>query len=300
MQRFLKRWLSPVVPRWVADRVRDRERTRLNRGEVKEVTTEMVEDAIRCTIDRRWSFLAPKECEYDLGLHQSSQEGRAELSGMADAGLQGSTLFDIGAHMGIMSALFCAMQPTNRAYSFEPSPLTRKRLEVIRNLNKIEDRMFIQPTAIGRDRSKLEMLLDPVGGYVQVQQFDHAGWAEPQRIEVDVESIAQASERLGVVPDFIKLDIEGFEHEALEGSLAFLKQHHPTLLFELHSNYLDERGLSPHQVVAMLTECGYSFSSYTGVPLSAASIADSPLQGLRFLAYDKTASKDRSAVKAQG
>jgi FkbM family methyltransferase len=299
MQRFLKRLLSPVVPRWVADHLRDRERNRLNRGEVKEVTTESDGDAIRCTIDQRWSFLAPKECAYDLELHRSSQEGRAELSGMADAGLKGSTLFDIGAHMGIMSALFCAMQPANRAYSFEPSPLTRKRLEVIRGLNKLEDRMFIQPTAIGRDRSKLEMLLDPVGGYVQVQQFDHAGWAEPQRIEVDVESIAQASERLGVVPDFIKLDIEGFEHEALEGSLAFLKQHHPTLLFELHSNYLDQRGLSPRQVVTMLTDCGYNFSSYTGLPLSADSIADSPLQGLRFRAYAKTTTQDKLAASAR-
>ena len=299
MQRLLKRWLAPVVPRWFADRLRDRERNRLNRGKVKEVTTETVGDAIRCTIDHRWSFMAPKECEYDLELHRSSQEGRAELSGMADAGLKGSTLFDIGAHMGIMSALFCAMQPGNRAYSFEPSPLTRKRIEVIRGLNELEDRMFIQTTAIGRDRSKLEMLLDPVGGYVQVQQFDHAGWAEPQRIEVEVESIAQASERLGVIPDFIKLDIEGFEYEALEGSLAFLKQHRPTLLFELHSNYLDQRGLSPRQVVAMLTDCGYNFSSYTGLPLAAKSIADSPLQGLRFLAYNKAATQEPAAVQAQ-
>jgi FkbM family methyltransferase len=262
----------------------------LNRGPVKDLTLEPAGSAIRCTIDHQWSFLAPEECRYDLELHTSTQEGRAELSGMADAALQGGTLFDIGAHMGIMSAIFCAARPTNKVYSFEPSPVTQKRLEAIRALNQIEDRMFIQPTAIGRDRAKLEMLLDPAGGYVQIQNYAHAGWAEPQRIEVDVESIPQAAERLGVIPDFIKLDIEGYEYEALQGSMSFLTAQQPVLLFELHSNYLEQRGLSPKQVVTMLSECGYVFSTYTGQPLTAQAIADSPLQGLRFLARPKKAS----------
>jgi FkbM family methyltransferase len=195
VQRFLKRWLAPILPRWVTQGIKQRVAAQLNRGPVKELTLEPAGTAIRCTIDHQWSFLAPQECQYDLELHTSTQEGRAELSGMADAALTGGTLFDIGAHMGIMSAIFCAARPTNKVYSFEPSPVTQKRLEAIRTLNKIEDRMFIQPTAIGRDRAKLEMLLDPAGGYVQIQHFEHAGWGEPQRIQVDVESIPQAAER---------------------------------------------------------------------------------------------------------
>ena len=289
MQRFLKHQLAPLLPRWVVNRIKDRVAARLNRGPVREISLEPAGDALRCTIDHEWSFLAPQECKYDLELHQSTQEGRAELSGIADVALQGGTLFDIGAHMGIMSAIFCAARPTNKVYSFEPSPITQKRLEVIRALNKIEDRMFIQPTAIGRDRAKLEMLLDPAGGYVQIQHFEHAGWAEPQRIQVDVESIPQASERLGVILDFIKLDIESYEYEALQGSIPFLTKHQPLLLFELHSNYLEERGLAPSKVVDMLTECGYVFSTYTGEPLPAKSISDSPLQGLRFMARAKRA-----------
>jgi FkbM family methyltransferase len=295
VQRFLKHWLAPILPRWVIDRIKARVADQLNRGPVKDLTLEPAGADIRCTVDHSWSFLAPQECKYDLELHSSTQEGRAELSGIADAALQGGTMFDIGAHMGIMSAIFCAAKPTNKVYSFEPSPVTQKRLEVIRALNKIEDRMFIQPTAIGRDRAKLEMQLDPAGGYVQIQNYEHAGWAKSQKIVVDVESIPQAAERLGVIPDFIKLDIEGYEYEAMQGSLDFLKTHRPVLLFELHSNYLEQRGLAPQQVVTMLTDCGYVFSTYTGQPLTAQSIADSPLQGLRFLARPKSGALVSSA-----
>lgn len=259
----------------------------LNRGPVKDMTLEPSGSAIRCTIEHYGSFLAPKECEYDLSLHNATQEGRAEISGIAEVALQGGTLFDIGAHAGIISALFCAARPSNKVYSFEPSPVSQKRLEAIRALNQIEERMFIQPTAIGLDRAKLEMLLDPAGGYVQIQHFEHTSWAPPQRIEVTVESIPQAAERLGVIPDFIKLDIEGYEYEALQGAAPFLSAHQPLLLFELHHNYLEERGLSPRQVMTILVDCGYVFSTYTGQPLSARFIADSPLQGLRFLARAK-------------
>jgi len=289
MQRLLKRWFGPILPRWAIDLVKERLAARLNRGPVKDMTLEPFGSAIRCTIDHHWSFLAPQECEVDLSWHNSSQESRAEISGIAEVAIQGGILFDIGAHAGIVSALFCAGRPTNKVYSFEPSPVSQKRLEAIRALNQIEDRMFIQAAAIGRDRAKLEMLLDPVGGMVQIQHFEHAGWAEPQRIEIDVESIPQAAERLGVIPDFIKLDIEGYEYEALQGALPFLSAHQPLLLFELHSNYLEERGLSPRQVVTMLSDCGYVFSTYTGQPLSAKFISDSPLQCLRFLARAKSA-----------
>ena len=295
MQRLLKRWLAPVLPHWLRQRIKAHAAAGLNDGPVKEITLEETETFIRCTIDHSWSFLAPKECQYDLELHQSTQEGRAELSGIATVALQGGVMFDIGAHMGIMSAIFCAAKPTNKVYSFEPSPITQKRLEVIRDLNQIQDRMFIQPTAIGQDRAKLEMTIDPLGGYVQIQKFEHAGWGETKQIQVDVESIPQAAERLGVIPDFIKIDIESYEYEALLGAKTFLIEHQPVLLFELHSNYLEQRGLKPGQVIDLLLECGYDFTTYTGQPLTARFVADSPLSNLRFLATPKNGAASRTA-----
>ena len=80
-----------------------------------------------------------------------------------------------------------------------------------------------------------------------------------------------------MIPNFIKIDIEGYEYEAIRGSAAFLSQHRPAIFLELHLNYLEERSLSPRSVIELLEQCGYSFFSYGGAPLKAAEIYGTPL-----------------------
>jgi FkbM family methyltransferase len=287
MQRLLKRLLHNLVPRWVAHRIRDRIERRLNAGPVMAITIEQVADCLRAQVGDHYAFFAPKGCQMELDFHTNTQEGRAELSGIAGAALRGGTLFDIGAHAGLISALFCAARPGNRVHSFEPSPISQKRLEEMRDLNEFGGRMQIEPFAIGRAHAKLEMLVDPAGGYVQVQRFEHSMWDAPQKIEVDIESIPEASARLGVIPDFIKLDIESYEYEAIDGARDFLAQHRPELFIELHLNYLEERQLSPRTLVNTLVDCGYQFFSCGGTPLKPSALYDSPLQGIRFIARAK-------------
>jgi FkbM family methyltransferase len=284
MKRLVKRLLHNLVPRWVAHRIRDRIEQRMNAGPILEVRLEPVAPSIRCFVADKYSFLAPRECQRELDFHTHTQEGRAELSGIAEGALRGGTLFDIGAHAGLISAIFCAARPGNQVYSFEPSPISQKRLAAMRDLNQFDARMRVEPVAIGREKATMEMLIDPGGGYVQVQRFEHSMWDAPQKIQVPIESLPEASARLGVVPNFIKLDIESFEYEAIDGARAFLAEHKPELFIELHLNYLEERKLSPKELVQALTDCGYSFFTYGGTPLKAKELYDSPLQGIRFVA----------------
>lgn len=287
MRRFFKRLLHNRVPRWVAHRIRDRIEERLNAGPVMEITLEHSAHAIRCQVADRYAFSLPLDCQREIDFHTHTQEGRAELSGIAEGALRGGTFFDIGAHAGLISALFCAARPDNVVYSFEPSPISQKRLATMRDLNEFGPRMQVQPYAIGREKATLEMLVDPGGGYVQVQRFEHSMWDAPEKIEVQVESIPDAAARLGVIPQFIKLDIESYEYEAIEGARDFLAKHRPELFIELHLNYLEERKLSPRIFVTTLADCGYAFFTYGGAPLKAAELYDSPLQGIRFVARGK-------------
>jgi FkbM family methyltransferase len=287
MQRLLKRLLHNLVPRWVAHRIRDRIEQRLNAGPVLPFTVQTVAHSLRAQVGDHYAFFLPLDCRADLEFHTNTQEGRAEISGIAQAAMRGGTLFDVGAYAGMISALFCAARPENRVYSFEPSPLTQKRLEATRDLNEFGARMQIQPVAIGRERAKLEMLVDPAGGYVQVQRFAHSMWNDPKRIEVNIESLPETSARLGVVPDFIKLDIESYEYEAIDGARDFLAAHKPELFIELHLNYLEERKLAPRTFISTLTDCGYKFFTYGGTALKPSALYDSPLQGIRFVAKAK-------------
>jgi len=183
-----------------------------------------------------------------------------------------------------VSALFCAADPRNRVFSFEPSPVLVKRLLEIRELNCFGERMQIEAIGIGDTTKRAEMLLDPVGGFVQVQRFAHTMWAAPEPIAVQIERLPDVVARLGVVPQFIKLDVEGYEYEAIAGALEFLARHKPTIFLELHLNYLDERNLSARVVVEMLGQCGYGFYTCGGSPLKGRQLYDLPLPSVHVVA----------------
>jgi FkbM family methyltransferase len=234
--------------------------------------------SIICRINDAFSFSAPRAGENDLAHYTRSFEGRAEFAALAKAAADpGGSLFDIGAHCGLISALWCAAKPDNRVFSFEPSPALSRRLAEIRDLNRFGERMQLNQIGIGEAEGATTMLMDPVGGFVQSRHFDNTMWGAPESIEVQIETIESASAARQVVPGFIKLDIEGYEYEAIKGSASFLARHRPVIFLELHLNYLEERKIAARSVVELLEEAGYSFFTYAGAAVKAAAIFDSPL-----------------------
>lgn len=277
MKRFLKKRFGKLLPEGLRTSVKNRLRSKF----VEPVSTTFVVEetsfAFKCTIDNRWSFLAPVVCKNDLANLTDTAEGRAEFHSLAQAAQAGGALFDIGAHSGLISAMFCGARADNKAFAFEPSPVLAERLTAIRELNQFGDRFNIEQVGIGQESKTMEMILDPAGGFVQSQHFQHTMWAAPQSIQIRLESIPDASRRLGVVPTFIKIDIEGYEYEAIAGSATFLTDNKPTIFLELHLNYLEQRNLSPKLLVERLTDCGYSFRTSAGTSLKPREVYDSPL-----------------------
>jgi len=107
-------------------------------------------DTIVCGVDDAFSFSAPLERKSDLVHYTTSFEGRAEFAALAQTALkQGGVLFDIGAHCGLISTLWCAAKAENRAFCFEPSPVLNQHLAEIRELNDFGERMNITQAAIG-------------------------------------------------------------------------------------------------------------------------------------------------------
>src|SRR6478735_8893321 len=80
-------------------------------------------------------------------------------------------------------------------------------------------------------------------------------------------------EQTGLVPTHIKMDIEGFEDEAIAGGLDCLRKYRPILFLELHGRFLRARGIDPAQVLRRLRDSGYARTLKDG--------ADVPEQALR-------------------
>ena len=90
---------------------------------------------------------------------------------------------------------------------------------------------------------------------------------------------------LGLVPDVMKIDVEGYEFEVLRGAQGLLRSRKPVLCLELHLDLLERRGIPPAELVASLQSHGYHFRSCVGRPLDPSDISDSMHAILRFVAF---------------
>ena len=130
-------------------------------------------------------------------------------------------VFDIGAHVGDRIAAFRRLGA--RVIAAEPQPALVKTLRLIygRDANVI-----IEATAVGRRSGEIELNVNIDNPTVSTASTDFIaaaagapGW-QGQRwgksLRVTLTTIDMLVEHHGV-PDFIKIDVEGFEAEALAG-----------------------------------------------------------------------------------
>jgi len=68
----------------------------------------------------------------------------------------------------------------------------------------------------------------------------------------------------GVDVDFIKIDVEGYELNVLEGCRVILKTKKPALLLEIHDTFLQTFGKGPEDIFNLLFQYGYQWEYIEG------------------------------------
>jgi len=234
----------------------------------------------RLTIDGGLVMRFHEENRSDLLFHfVQNGESIDEMRGFLDLAASARTLFDVGAAKSVFSILFCLGSPQRRAIAFEPSPLFVAESEALAALNGCAARLTIRPCAVGRAPGRIVGRALP-NGFASADPQETGG--EP--FDLEVTSIDDEVARVGVVPDLVKIDVEGYEYEVLLGARRLLREHKPPICLELHLNQLEQRGNSPRDVVDELVGHGYTFRTATGRSLSARHVAESMNAVLRFFA----------------
>jgi FkbM family methyltransferase len=158
---------------------------------------------------------------------------RAAMDGLYRNFVQPDDLvFDVGAHVGDRIASFRRLGA--RVVAVEPQPALARTLKLLYGRDRL---VTIEPSAVGSTAGSIDLKINLTNPTVSsasdafIKAADGApGWEDQhwtRTVSVPVTTLDALIDRHGL-PSFIKLDVEGFEVEALNG----LTRPVPALSFE--------------------------------------------------------------------
>jgi len=154
---------------------------------------------------------------------------RLTISAFASAISLGSSVYDVGANVGIYALLASRKTgPTGSVYAFEPNP---------RNLH------YLHRHVVMNQLTNCLVMEVAVSDKEGVEKFSSASWqhsmgrltpdGELEVPTVTLDSCVYGEKKLRP-PDVIKIDVEGAEFLVLRGASQTLTEHHPRLFIEIH------------------------------------------------------------------
>jgi FkbM family methyltransferase len=171
---------------------------------------------------------------------------------------------DVGANRGQSIEAMLMFRQKSCIWAFEPNPLLRERLD---RRFRSHSRVMIKDFGLG-DRDGAFRLFVPYykkwmyDGLASLKREvaadwlkDRVYWYREKHLTIrEVECRIVRLDDLGLAPFFLKLDVQGYELEALRGGERTLRAHEPILLVE-----------SPDEATrAFLRALGYRPYSYEG------------------------------------
>jgi|TARA_R110000796_G_scaffold98114_4_gene205518 FkbM family methyltransferase len=159
-----------------------------------------------------------------------------------------SVFFDIGANIGIYT-LYSAIVKENTVYSFEPHAASYKNLLDSINLNKLDKcQAFCVALSNNINLSTINVknMHEGVAENKVGQRGDYYHGCTEMHLDFLVEK------KILPQPDYIKIDVDGFEDRVIKGSLATLQKCKSALI---EINQIHE------QHISMITDTGLKLES---------------------------------------
>lgn len=186
-----------------------------------------------------------------------------------DTFLEGETLYDIGANVG-MYTIYAAVMRKAAVYAFEPEALNYAELNKNIFLNDLHGQVLAYCLALS-DVDKIDkLLLSDFGLGISYHDFEENSWTEDKEFAVDWKVSKDNRRPQGCIgrrldsmvadglpaPHHIKIDVDGLEHRVIEGMLDTLRNPSlKTVLIEI--NFDNPKNL---ELIDKICGLGWRFS----------------------------------------
>jgi len=162
------------------------------------------------------------------------------------------TILDIGGNIGAFALLFEQLNPTATICTFEPHPVTFRRLadNLARNNSKV------QAFNCGLGDKKTQLKLYEIDAHNTGMNKLFAEEQDHPFVEIGIERLDECWADRGQI-DLIKIDVEGFELAVLRGAGQLLQKYFPLLIIEIDDNNLRSNGSSARELIRFLLDLGY-------------------------------------------
>jgi FkbM family methyltransferase len=161
-------------------------------------------------------------------------------------------VMDVGANMGFLSILFAAAWPEAEVHALEPSQL---------NFGYLTHNTEGFPNIVRRmmgayyQKGYMKLALPPsTGPNINTGQLSIYGDGEDNVETIEVGRLDDIADR---PVDFLKLDVEGAEIDAMEGAPRILSEDKPILMVEIRGYVLERAQRTPEEVFEYIVDRGY-------------------------------------------
>lgn len=205
----------------------------------------------------------------------------AGFASWVDACRGARTVLDIGAHIGLYALPASrVLAPGGRCYAFEPAAANCAALERHVAMNHCEN-VTVIPFLVGaedRDTVPFFEQTSVVGMNSVVATDQTARYPRTVRPQTTLDTYCAAH---GLVPDIMKIDVEGGELGVLDGARAILASARPRIWLSVHPRHLVRLGTSTDALAASISDLGYRVTALDGTPADVQTMTEVILESLR-------------------
>lgn len=167
--------------------------------------------------------------------------------------VKGKVFFDIGAHVGLYT--IPASMLAKKVVAFEPSLQNLKSLHKHISLNNVENIVTVEPVAVSDkvgfiDFHESDFETHPKNSILKTHEFG-------KKRSVPTITIDDYCQKHKIIPEVMKIDIEGAEFFALMGAKNTLVEYKPLIFLSLHPRELKELGYSLDWLTTFAKEINY-------------------------------------------